>query len=156
VVVFSFFFCCLLLILVKEKSKKGRWEFYSTASFRRKNWAFLLSCERTRRRTRTRGRRRTTTGRGRTRHSFCPVRELGRRRRRRRRKVAWIFVLLWRRTLDVTMVMWWWWWWWWWCNVGVELFFGFVFWKLSLTDLHVKPLVSKLPSCSALARTQDP
>ncbi len=41
-------------------------------------------------------------------------------------------------------------------NVGVELFFGFVFWKLSLTDLHVKPLVSELPSCSALARTQDP
>jgi hypothetical protein len=40
--------------------------------------------------------------------------------------------------------------------VGVELFLGFVFWKLSLTDLHVKPLVSELPSCSALARTQDP
>jgi hypothetical protein len=41
-------------------------------------------------------------------------------------------------------------------NVGVELFFWFVFGKLSFTDLHVKPLVSELPSCSALARTQDP
>ncbi len=103
VVVFSFFFCCLLLILVKEKSKKGYESSIQLPTLEERTGHSFCPVrelgEEQRTRTRTRGRRRT-------RHSFCPVRGLGRRRRRRRRKVACIFVLLWRRTLDVTMVMW--------------------------------------------------